>query len=219
MAAKPRVKYEVYERWYDKFASTGEMKQDKLSKPAFMAQWRDARKAGFDMKDFSRTVASRQRAASELQMHATFSGTKQAMREFRKEIRAKKREFINQELRNYITKIKGNISDAEMSRQIQRIKKKGVPEYIKIGAELKTRNFYEDQKNAIIKSFPVDMQEEYRNMMSKYELAIDYSGMTYKEFKRDQTSIVRSARTLTEDREIWDEAFRLAFDSPKERRA
>ena len=219
MAAKPRVKYEVYERWYDKFASQGEMKQNKLSRPAFMAQWRDARRAGFDMKDFSRTVASRQRAASELQLHATLQGTKQAIKEFRKNIREKRREFINSELTGYIKKVKGTLSDAEISREIQRMKKKGVPEYIKIGAETKLRNYYADQKDLIVNSMPFDQQEDYRNMLSEYEFVEEYSGMTYKEFKREQTNIVRSARTLTEDREIWDEAFRIAIDSPKEKRA
>ena len=219
MAAKPRVKYEVYERWYDKFASTGEMKQGKLSRPAFMAQWRDARRAGYDMKDFSRTVASRQRAASEIQMHATFRGTKQAIKEFRKEVNVKRREFINDAITDYITKTKGSLTDAEMSKAIQRMKKKGVPEYIKASAETKLYNYYQHQTERIIESMPLEMQDDFEFMLSKYELVKDYSGMSYKEFKREQTNIVRSARTLTDDRDIWDEAFRIAFDSPKEKSA
>lgn len=219
MAAKPRVKYEVYERWYDKFASTGEMNQGKLSKPAFMAQWRDARSAGYDMKDFSRTVASRQRAASEVQLHATYGGTKKAMKEFRKEINIKRREFINDSISEFITKTKGNLTDAEMSREIQRIKKKGVPEYIKVGAETKLYNYYESQKDEIIKSAPIDKRDYYADILSKYDILKQYSDMTYKEFKREQTNIVKSARILSDTREIWDEAFRIAFNSPKEKSA
>lgn len=219
MATKPKVKYEVYERWYDKYESTGEMNTPKLSKKAFMAQWRDARRAGYSMQDFSRTVASRQRAASEVQLHATYGGTKTAMKEFRKEITIKRREFINDALTDYITKTKGRLTDAEMSREIQRIKKKGVPEYIKVGAETRLYNYYESQKDAIIESMPINKRDYYSDMLSKYDLLKQYSGMTYKEFKKEQTNIVKSARTLSDTREIWDEAFRIAFDSPKEKSA
>ena len=195
------------------------MKQNKLSEKAFMAQWRDARRAGFDMKDFSRTVASRQRAASELQMHATFKGTKKALGEFRKDVKMKRRDFLNDELKNFVTKTNKNISDAEVNTQTRRIKKKGVPQFIRDAAEEKTEKYFTDQKERILATIPDDQYDLYEDMLSAYEMVKKYSGLTYRDFKHNQTKIVRSARTLTEDRDSWDEAFALAFHSPKEKSA
>ena len=225
MAVKSRAKYEVYLRWYDKYAEKGEMWQEPLTKGAYMAQWRDAHRAGKDMKDFSRTIARRQRVASDIQFHATWGGTKKALKEFRKQIGEKRKQFINDALEEHIRRTKGNLTDAEMSRQIQRIRKKGIPEYVKIGAETRLRNFYANERDAVLESFDLEKREAMENMLSKYELVEDYKGMTYRDFKMENRQIVNSARELTilddEDkgRELWDEAFRIAFDSPKEKSA
>ena len=214
--AKPRVKYEVYERWYDHYARRGQMKYGKLSPDAFMATYRDARAAGLNMRDFSRTVAMRQRSASEAQLRATWGATKKQITEFRREVRTRRKVFIGESLRDYVTGGK-KLSEAEIERQIKRIRKKGIPEFIRTDAEARLRQYYLDRKDEIIESLPDDKKEDLSDVLTMYEFVEDYRDITWDQFRKNQRSIVKSARFLTEDRYLWEEAFELAFDSPKER--
>ena len=214
--AKPRVKYEVYERWYDHYARRGQMKYGKMSRDAFMATWRDARAAGLNMRDFSRTIAMRQRSASESQLIATWGATKKQLTEFRKAIRSKRKDFIGESLRDYVTGGK-KLSEAEIERQIRRIRKKGIPEFIRDDAEKRLRQYYLDQKDEIIESLPDDKKEDLSEVLTMYQFVEEYRDITWDEFRMNQTSIVKTARVLTEDRYLWDEAFKLAFHSPKEK--
>lgn len=222
MARKPRVKYEVYERWYDKYAASGEMKYPKMSEGAFMAVWKRASISGQEMRDFSRITAMRQRQASELQTRTTWGvwkGKKRkvsTIKEFKKDIKLIRKDFVEQELRDLVSK-GNNLSEEEIKKAVIRIRKKGIPESVKEEAERKTRQYFLDEAEAIRKGMTQEQRDIIGDFTDKYTLIEDYGDMTYKQFKKYQHQIVKSARILTEDRTLWNEAFRLAFNSPKEK--
>ena len=195
---KTKVSYEVYERWYDKYAANNEMKTEKLDKKAFMELYYDARYAKQDMQDFSRNVAMRQRVASELQVRTTWAAVKEQRKEFAKNIKKRRRELRIEELKEEIRKEKGKrrIKKSELEREVRIRLKKGLSDELKQRAE-------------------EALSVELKNQIQFVE---QYKNLTLREFRLHQKKITNIARAATEDREIWDEAFSIAYDSPKESR-
>ena len=199
MARKIKVDYNVYEKWYDRYATTVEMKDAKMDEKEFMNLYYNARFAKISMKDFSRRVAMRQRQASELQLRATWGGFKETLRETKKNIKQYEREKLNEVIEEEIASYRKKshlrkLGKRQMEEEIKRWKKKGIPE--KIREEVKFR-------------VADDMQEEMT-------FVANYKDVTWKEFRKAQKTITKAGRAIAGTREIWDEAFELAFDSPKE---
>ena len=175
----PRSGYETYKFWYNRYASSVEMKSAIYNERAYEAIRERARRAGYKTENFSRILAMRQREASELQLRVTYGIAKEKIKE------AKNRLDINKfEIRkNIIARAKGKgkkLSEQDITERINR--------------QLR-RRFKED-----------------------YTLVKEFGNIKYSEFRKRQKEIVERARQTVEDRMEWDEAFALAFDSPKERR-
>ena len=73
--AKSRIQksWETYKRWYKEYSSRNLMKDDRLSKSDYIALLARAHEYGQSTVNFARTVASRQREASELQVLTTWA--------------------------------------------------------------------------------------------------------------------------------------------------
>lgn len=199
MARKTKVDYNVYEKWYDRYAATVEMKDAKMDEREFMNLYYNARYAKINMKDFSRRVAMRQRQASELQLRATWGGFKKTLQETKKNIRQYEKEKLNEVIAEEITAYRKKehlrkLGKRQIEAEIKRWKKKGISE--KIREEVKFR-------------VADDMQEEMT-------FIANYKDVTWKEFRKAQKAITKAGRAISGSREIWDEAFALAFRSPKE---
>lgn len=199
MAKVQKVDYNVYVKWYKKYAESVEMKDSMMTRGEFMAFYRNAKRAKYEMRDFSRKTAMRQRMASELQMRATWGGFKETLRETKKNIRLFEKEKLNEVISEEINAYRKRehlpkLGKIEMDAEIKRWKKKGISE--KIREEVKFR-------------VADDMQEEIT-------FIANYKDVTWKEFRKAQKEITKAGRAISGSREIWDEAFALAFRSPKE---
>lgn len=196
--AKSRAEYSVYERWYEKYASTTQMKEGKLTEREYNYFYRLAKASKRNMKDFSRTIAMKQKMASELQMRATWAATKQSAREFKKDIREAKKSVLDDILESKIRQQKGKrrIGKKAIKEEIRKWKKRGIPKE------------YREEADRIVSE----------RMREKIHFLENYEELTWREFRMDQKRIVRLAREAS-DRETWDEAFKIAFDSPKENAA
>lgn len=197
---KSKASYEVYEKWYDRYAASVTMKEGKLSRQAYdYIHWR-ASSRGSNMRDFSRKLAMRQREASELQIRATWGGFKQTVKEAKKNLRAMEKSLIDDELRISIENKRRQLGlkklkKRDLESEIQKAKKKGISKEIREKAKERLSE---------------EMQEEMTFLK-------DYGSITWKEFRKGQRKIVSAARDISEDRETWEKAFEIAFDSPKEK--
>ena len=199
MAKKIKVDYNVYEKWYDRYAATVEMKDKKMEEKEFMKLYYDARAAKISMKDFSRRVAMRQRQASELQLRATWGGFKETLRETKKNIKQYEKRILNELIADEVQasrKEKGlrKLRVRELQKEVARWKKKGISENLREKAKIRVAEDMEDEMTFLA----------------------NYKDKTWKEFRKDQKAITKAGRKIAGTREIWDEAFELAFDSPKE---
>ena len=127
MAKKKRKKtriqksWETYKRWYKEYSSRNLMKDDMLSKSDYAALRARAHEYGQSTVNFARTVASRQREASELQVLTTWSIVKDNLafiRSLDPENRTEKEKEILQKydeisLKEYRIKIKEVLSKLE----------------------------------------------------------------------------------------------------------
>ena len=194
MKQKSKVDYKVYVKWYKKYAKSVEMKDAMLSKKEFMFVYRDAKSAGYNMRDFSRNVAMRQRQASELQTRVTWGAYKEVLKETKKNIRQYRKQKQDEFLEDSIQLTRKEqglpaLSKKELSKEVKRIKKKGIPQFIKDKAK---------------ERLDEDMQAELTFVKN-------FEGLTWKEFKKNQKATLTAARELTDSREVWDEAFKEAF--------
>lgn len=199
MARKSKVDYNVYVKWYNKYAKSVEMKDPMLSRGEFFFVYRDAQRAKQSMRDFSRTVAMRQRMASELQTRATWGGFKETLKETKKNVREYEKNVIEDLLRDRINKERKKAGLRKLGKRqiliaIQKEKKKGIPSDIKRAAKEKVAE----------------------NKQKELTFIKDSENVTWKEFRKAQKKYTKQAREITDTREIWNEAFALAFDSPKE---
>lgn len=199
MAKVQKVDYNVYVKWYKKYAESVEMKDSMMTRGEFMFVYRDAKRAGYDMRDFSRKTAMRQRMASELQIRSTWGGFKKTLQETKKNIRQYEREKLNEVIAEEITAYRKKehlrkLGKRQMEAEIKRWKKKGISEKIREEVRFRVAD---------------DMQEEMT-------FVANYKDITWKEFRKAQKAITRAGRAIAGTRDIWDEAFELAFDSPKE---
>ena len=194
MKQKSKVDYKVYVKWYKKYAKTVEMRDALMPKGQFMLIYKDAKRSGQNMRDFSRTIAMRQRQASELQTRVTWGAYKEVLKETKKNIREYRKEKQDEFLEDSIQltrKQQGlpELSKKELAKEVGRIKKKGIPQFIKDKAK---------------ERLDEDMQAELTFVKN-------FEGLTWKEFKKNQKEMVTAARELTDSREVWDEAFKEAF--------
>ena len=194
MKQKSKVDYKVYVKRYKKYAKSVEMKDAMLSKKEFMFVYRDAKSAGYNMRDFSRNVAMRQRQASELQTRVTWGAYKEVLKETKKNIRQYRKQKQDEFLEDSIQLTRKEqglpaLSKKELSKEVKRIKKKGIPQFIKDKAK---------------ERLDEDMQAELTFVKN-------FEGLTWKEFKKNQKATLTAARELTDSREVWDEAFKEAF--------
>jgi len=199
MAKKIKVDYKVYEKWYNHYAATVEMKDKKMEEKEFMNFYYSARAAKINMKDFSRRVAMRQRQASELQLRATWGGFKETLRETKKNIKQYEKRILNELIADEVQasrKAKGlrKLKVRELQKEVLRWKKKGISENIREKAKIIVAE---------------DMEKEMTFLSN-------YKDKTWKEFRKEQRAITQAGRAIAGTRDIWDEAFELAFDSPKE---
>lgn len=202
MKQKSKVDYKVYVRWYKKYAKSVEMKDAMLSKKEFMFVYRDAKRADYNMRDFSRNVAMRQRQASELQTRVTWGAYKEVLKETKKNVRQYRKQKQDQFLEDSIQLTRKEqglpaLSKKELAKEVRRIKKKGIPQFVKDQAKER-----------------VD-----EDMQSELTFIKNFEGMTWKEFKKNQKATIAATKNISGTRKIWDEAFALAFDSPTEESA
>ena len=197
---KSKASYEVYEKWYDRYAASVTMKEGKLSRQAYdYIHWRSSSR-GSNMRDFSRKLAMRQREASELQIRATWGGFKQTLRETKKNLREREKSILDEEIRESIKSERKRsglkaLRKKDLEIEVQKSRRKGISKDVRERARARLSE---------------EMQEEMTFIK-------EYGSVTWKEFRKGQRKIVSAARSVSEDRSTWDEAFEIAFDSPKEK--
>lgn len=78
---KARSGYQTYVDWYDRYSRYTVMKDPKYSERVWARFKKDAQEAGISTANFSRTLAMRQRLASELQLKKTWEIVKDRIKQ------------------------------------------------------------------------------------------------------------------------------------------
>ena len=192
--AKVKADYKVYQKWYNKYSKTTVMKDKELTEEKYWYWYRRARAAKVSMKDFSRTLAMRQRQASELQLRTTWVASKKAAKEIKKTQKIKERDFIRQQIEAEERAKHKRISKKELERRIKARYKKGIsPELREAASEF--------------------VAEEMSDQLSFLK---EFEKMTWVKFRMDQRSVLKKVRKALgvdtrEKREEWDAIFMEAL--------
>lgn len=83
VARTPRRGYNVYRRWYEHYAANNAMQDPMLDYQRYKNAWLDAKESGYEMTNFSRKIAMKQREATEFQLKTTFGEVKARIKALR----------------------------------------------------------------------------------------------------------------------------------------
>lgn len=198
-----KATYETYEKWYDAYASKFEMSSKKYDEKEFNKWYRDAKAEQRKqptakdrknyMRNFSQILARKQRQASELQLHVTYTAAKRQIKEFKKQKRLTERALLRQEIRREITGGKEVFGKEEIERVEREVNKR-----LRAGG-------LEKQRAAAKEATDKKLSKQI-NIINTYE------NMTYKEFRRQQKQVLRDIEEIVGDRSVWNEAFNIYYE-------
>lgn len=198
-----KASYATYEKWYNRYASKTQMKTEKMTQREFLRWYRDAKerekyitdpedRRNF-MRNFSQTLARKQRQASELQLHVTWTATKEQIKEFKKQRKLTEAALTKQAIRKEITggKVPSGRKEIEaVEREVERRIKEGISKELKAAIRAEV-----DQKLA-----------------REINIIETYKDLTYKDFKKQQQEVLRDIEEIIGDRAIWNEAFAIYYE-------